>query len=226
MNDARIASDSEYSQDELVQIGELRKKLDTIPSLHTRREQLYKIEPKPKSQMAVDNAATNPTELGHMVTYCQNMAIDNLRSLRLLLNPSEEAGIFLPQVAMYPMIRTTIESSAQSLWLLQPGDSLERIKRTLRARKSEVAFEFDLAQMMHGEDAEDSDNEKNERRRLGSARRRHGDPGSKTCVPSQVEKASRTVTLTRGCRAMAQSLRKLQPPRPSHRGSRGPSGRW
>lgn len=129
--------------------------LDSIPDLHDRRVKLFNIRPKPNSQLAVDNAATHPTELSHMVTYWQNMAIDNLRSLRLLLNPSKEAGIFLPQVAMFPMIRSVIESSAQSVWLLQPAESRERIVRTLRARKSEVNYERDLNNMMHGDDLSD-----------------------------------------------------------------------
>lgn len=129
--------------------------LDAVPDLHRRRLRLYGIRPKTRSQMAVDDAATHPTELSHMVTYCQNMAIDNLRSLRLLLNPSDEAGIFLPQVAMFPMIRSAIESSAQAVWLLQPALSRERTVRTLRARKSEVSFERDLSMLMHGEEPGD-----------------------------------------------------------------------
>ena len=149
-------SAGEYSADEVKQVINLKQKLDTIPGLHLRREQLYRISPKANSQMAFDNAATNPTELGHLVTYCQNMAIDNLRSLRLLLIPSDNQGVFLPQSAMYPLIRTVIESSAQALWLLEAEESRERITRTLRARRSEIKYEYELVMMMNGEDSGDS----------------------------------------------------------------------
>lgn len=100
----------------------------------------------------MDDAATKHTELSHMMRYCQNVAIDNLRSLRLLLQPSEEGGIFLPQFGAYPLIRAAIESSAQAVWLLYPDESDERIARTLRARKSEVKYELDLSMMINQED--------------------------------------------------------------------------
>ena len=143
----------EYSAAEVAHLVNIRELLDTVPELHKRRERAYRVRSKAASELGVDDAATTPTDLSHMVTYCQNVAIDNLRSLRLLLYPSEEAGIFLPQFGAYPLIRAVIESSAQAVWLLHPDESDERIARTLRARRSEVKYELDLSMMINREDS-------------------------------------------------------------------------
>lgn len=142
----------EYSAAEVAHLVNIRELLGTVPELHKRRERAYRVRPKATSELGVDDAATKPTELSHMVTYCQNVSIDNLRSLRRLLYPSEDAGIFLPQFGAYPLIRAVIESSAQAVWLLHPDESEERIARTLRARKSEVKYELDLSMMINRED--------------------------------------------------------------------------
>lgn len=152
---ADAAPSSEYSPDEITHLVNIRELLDTVPDAHRRRERVYKVRPKPNSQLAFDDAATKPTELSHLVTYCQNVAIDNLRSLRLLLHPSKEAGIFLPQFGAFPLIRAAIESAAQSVWLLHPDESDERIARALRARRSEVKHEYELSMMINRLDPTD-----------------------------------------------------------------------
>lgn len=145
----------EYTPEEVVHLINIRELLDTVPDAHARRERIYRIRPKPNSQLAYDDAATKPTELSHLVTYCQNVAIDNLRSLRLLLYPSKQTGILLPQFGAFPLIRAAIESSAQAVWLQHPEDADERVARALRARRSEVKYEYDLSMMINREDATD-----------------------------------------------------------------------
>ncbi|MGC3995166.1 MAG: hypothetical protein QM779_13805 [Propionicimonas sp.] len=144
-----------YTATEIIYLSQIRDLLDAVPELHRVRESHVRVRPKPTSQIGVDDAATNPTELSHMVTYCQNVAIDNLRSLELLLR-AKPPGIFLPQYGAYPLIRAVIESSAQAVWMLRPNESRERIARTLRARRGEVKHELGLRQLMNAPDDSDS----------------------------------------------------------------------
>lgn len=144
----------EYTAEEVEHLKQIRDLLDAVPDLHRLRERHYRVKPKPTSQLGVDDAATKPTELSHMVTYCQNVAIDNLRSLDLLLR-ARPPGIFLPQYGAFPLIRAVIESSAEAVWLLHPEDSAERIMRTLRARRSEANHEHQLSLLMNRADDAD-----------------------------------------------------------------------
>ncbi|TQO24265.1 hypothetical protein [Paramicrobacterium agarici] len=106
--------------------------------------------------MARDNEATSPTELGHLVTYCQNASIDCLRSLRELVTPEPERHVRLPQVAAYPLIRAVIESSSQAIWMMMPEEGVERVARASRARWSEVVSEYELSQIMNRDEPEDN----------------------------------------------------------------------
>ncbi len=135
-------------EDEIAQAERLARWLDEIKTIEERSSRLARVSAQPKSQMAADDRATNPLQIGHMVSYCLLVAEDNLRSIRLLVRP-DDLNMTLPIVACFPLVRTCLESAAQAVWLMAPIDQKERIIRLLIARRSDYLFDRDLVNIFN-----------------------------------------------------------------------------
>lgn len=88
------------------------------------------------SELAEDDRTTAPFHTSHLVHYALNVASDALRTTLILMD--DGAGIRVPIIGLYPLLRTVIEGSALATWLVAPPDRLERVKRTLDTRLSDV----------------------------------------------------------------------------------------
>lgn len=113
--------------------------LDQMAAIIRRHTKLITPQPQPRSELASDDALTDPLHTSHLVTYAQTVAIDNLKALRALLLQGD--GLTLYQVAQYPLLRAAIESSAEVVWLLGPDDQRERVRRLLVARTAEFTYD-------------------------------------------------------------------------------------
>ncbi|TDN42544.1 hypothetical protein EDF64_11119 [Curtobacterium flaccumfaciens] len=133
------------TEDELRSAAELIRLLETIPDLFAKAEQLSKVRSERRSVMSADDARSNPLQLSHMVQFCMLVGIDNLQALRQLMHPDDAEQLTVPIVAMYPLLRSVIESAAQALWLLDSESQRERLTRLVRARSTELAYEQELA---------------------------------------------------------------------------------
>lgn len=100
------------------------------------------VEILPHSQLAADDRATAWLQLSHGVRSYMNLAADTARALpRMLI---VDGALTVPMHAHYPLLRSLIEASAQTVWVLQPDDHPERVQRSLRARVTEQKWDADL----------------------------------------------------------------------------------
>jgi len=124
--------------------------LDGIAELVDQAERLTKVRPRPGSELAQDDDLTNPIQMSHLVGYCQLMAIDNLRVVREILNPRGDDVLTFPIVALYPLLRSVMESSSLAIWILEPEDQRTRVQRLLRARVTDIVFDDQLNEIVLG----------------------------------------------------------------------------
>lgn len=129
---------------------DIKRLLDEIPALVLRAEKLSGTRPRKRSQLDVDDTETNPIQMSHLVAYCQLMAIDNLRAVREILNPNGDEALTFPIVALYPLLRSVMESSSLALWILEPEDQRTRVQRLLRARATDIVFDDKLNEIVLG----------------------------------------------------------------------------
>ncbi|TCU82272.1 hypothetical protein EDF52_11369 [Curtobacterium sp. PhB42] len=91
---------------------------------------------RPGSELAGDDRVTAPFHTSHLVHYALGVASDALRTTLLLMDDGTD--IRVPMIGLYPLLRTVIEGSALATWLVAPDDRLERVKRTLETRLSDL----------------------------------------------------------------------------------------
>ena len=93
---------------------------------------------KDGSRMAEDrDAAPDLLNLPMMChTYLAGSA-NFLQGLYRIMRPRPKV-LEVPRMATYPLIRGVIESSAQTVWLLGPGERRERLRRLLQLEKAEM----------------------------------------------------------------------------------------
>lgn len=128
----------------------IKRLLDRIPGFVSQAEKLSKTSSRSGSELDVDDQVTNPIQLSHLVTYCQLVAIDNLRAVREILNPDGGDVVTFPIVALYPLLRSVMESSSLALWILEPEDQRTRVQRLLRARVTDIVFDDQLNEIVLG----------------------------------------------------------------------------
>lgn len=85
-----------------------------------------KFEVQPGSDLADDDLATAYDPISYQVTFLFVSAFDHLRMFRQAL---EHDG--MPIVAMYPLVRASLECAAQVLWLTTGGTRNKRVFRAL-----------------------------------------------------------------------------------------------
>jgi len=146
LRSVRGQSSEEEAQSQQV----IKRLLDEIPVLVARAEKLSQAPPKRNSQLDVDDTATNPIQMSHLVNYCQLMAIDNLRAVREILNPNGDERLTFPIVALYPPLRSVMESASLALWILEPEDQRTPVQRLLRARVTDIVFDDQLNEIVLG----------------------------------------------------------------------------
>lgn len=97
------------------------------------------------SPLAGDDAATAWMHLSHVAVTSLTMATDNMRAVEKLLRP--KGTLEVPMYAHYPVVRSILEASALSKWLLVPDERRERIVRLLRARHEDVVQDTALSKV-------------------------------------------------------------------------------
>lgn len=126
-------------------VASVSRMLDAIESARASHRRISNAGVGVNSVLAADDAATNPYQIGHLVGYCLMQAEDALHAIVGLVR-SEEGYISLPVLALYPLIRSVIESSAQALWLMGPDSRKHRVTRLLQSRHDEFKYEKSLMQ--------------------------------------------------------------------------------
>lgn len=116
-------------EEELRQAADIRRRIEQVPLLLTRYEQLLPV-PALGSDLAGDGMAAAWMTSSHLVNATLLMAADNMRALCGLLLPEDRLS--MPLFAHNPLLRSILEASALGKWLLGPDDRTERIIRMLR----------------------------------------------------------------------------------------------
>jgi hypothetical protein len=108
---------------------------------------------KPRSQLALDDEATDWFRISHAATNYLIHASDALDALHTLI-PSD-GELELHYMAHFPVARSALEAASLALWILAPDDPKQRIERHLRNVWREVSEEDALANMLIQSVAED-----------------------------------------------------------------------
>jgi hypothetical protein len=93
------------------------------------------------SRMAEDRDAA--PDLLNLPMLCHNYlagSADFLKGLYRVMRPRPNT-LEIPRFAAYPLIRSVIESSGQTVWILGPSDQRERFRRLLQLEKSEMDYD-------------------------------------------------------------------------------------
>lgn len=131
-----------HDADDLKSAHELLRRLEMLSKVVDLYDTVSSVEILPHSQLAADDRATAWLQLSHGVRSYMNLAADTARALpRMLI---VDGALTVPMHAHYPLLRSLIEASAQTVWVLQPDDHPERVQRSLRARVTEQKWDADL----------------------------------------------------------------------------------
>lgn len=128
-----LDEDSEFA-------GLLARVVDQQAALSDTYERLQNARAQARSVMAADNAATNPMQMEHYVSYCLMQAVDLGRAMRPMLR-GEDGALTIPIMALYPLVRAQIESASIAMWVIEPADRRARVKRRLQAAHDELIHE-------------------------------------------------------------------------------------
>jgi hypothetical protein len=98
------------------------------------------LKPETGSQLAADDAVTEPARMSSFVGHQMMTSADLMRTLCRIIQGDGES-LWLPIISLFPLIRGIIERAALSLWVLHPEDPQERRLRLLRVLKYEFEEE-------------------------------------------------------------------------------------
>lgn len=131
-----------HDADDVKSAQEVMRRLEMLSTVVDLYDKASSVEILPHSQLAADDQATAWLQLSHAVRSYMNLAADMARALpRMLI---VDGALTVPMHAHYPLLRSLIEASAQTVWILQPDHHLERVQRSLRARLTEQKWDDDL----------------------------------------------------------------------------------
>ncbi|OSO98767.1 hypothetical protein [Microbacterium sp. LEMMJ01] len=124
---------------ELAASQELARRLHQVDRLTERYSTVAQLRAKPTSELGDDDRRTHWLQLSHYVSACMSMATDSLLATKQLLMPD---GKQLEHriTSQFPLLRSTLESAATALWLLQPADQRDRIVRLLQLRTTDIDY--------------------------------------------------------------------------------------
>lgn len=98
-------------------------------------------EAAPGSELAVDDAATDPYRISTTAWHSLAAAVDNLRCFRDSLIESRTATNIETTIRLhshYLLLRGALENSSWTVWTLAPDDSGQRIVRRLRVQATSI----------------------------------------------------------------------------------------
>jgi hypothetical protein len=81
--------------------------------------------PERRSPMEVDNRRTHPLEIAHSVHTLITVAVEHLHALAALIRKAR----VLHNSPPFTLCRSSIEAAATAVWMLQPTDWRERVRR-------------------------------------------------------------------------------------------------
>lgn len=127
---------------ELASVEALRGRLALVPDAIARWDRVARIQPKPRSQIALDNDVSGWRQVSHGLTHQLNHAADTLNALTVLIPPT--GPVVLPYVAHYAVARSALEAASLALWIVAPEDPRTRVERHIRNAWREVCADAEL----------------------------------------------------------------------------------
>ncbi len=132
--------------EELAAIEALRARLALVPDAIARWDRVAQIQPKPGSQIALDNDVSGWRQVSHGLTHQLHHAADTLNALTVLIAPT--GSVTLPYVAHYAVARSCLEAASLALWILASDDPRLRIERHIRNAWREVCADAELKRVV------------------------------------------------------------------------------
>jgi hypothetical protein len=86
------------------------------------------------SPLHTDDDRTHPFQTSHVAWHSLSHAVDALHCLRSVLGEARTIHMYAP----YALIRAALENASAAVWMLHPGNRVERITRRLRFRALDV----------------------------------------------------------------------------------------
>ncbi|WP_030276368.1 hypothetical protein [Streptomyces sp. NRRL B-24484] len=129
--------------DEAVLLRDLQRLLEKVPPLveRTTTDSWEGWTVHPGSELAADDAKTDPFQASHMAHLALVVAVDHLQALAASLavqQVEDRHEVTIQTHAQFTLLRAALENAARALWLLGPTTQLERIKRTLNLNLDDV----------------------------------------------------------------------------------------
>lgn len=138
---------AETPEAESAGLRQLSESFARVEQLHEAYERLIV---RPATSLAGDDNATPFEHISHQVDTLVGVALDNLRTVKVLV---ADARVF-PAFAHFGLLRNALEAAGTGLWLLGPSSRDERVLRSLQLawedRQDEYSLELELRQLPYG----------------------------------------------------------------------------
>lgn len=127
---------------------------------------------EPRSSLALDDPYLGAWRAGGLHVGAMSAALDSLMTIQRILEVRE-----LPMTALYPMLRAAIENASVAIYLLQPEDRDERLRRSFFVADDDAKWRSSFETSFGNPDAQTRrHNTRAEIRTLVSGRPGLGDP--------------------------------------------------
>jgi hypothetical protein len=103
------------------------------------------------SSLWADDQKTFPHNLSHGVQHALSVSVDHLVCLRATVRQFDHKGRpahVIHMNAQYSLARGALENAARALWLVDPGNRLERITRRLRLSYKELSDSYSVRELL------------------------------------------------------------------------------
>lgn len=111
----------------------------------------------PGSELSDDDERLRPYQTSHVVGHCLAVALDAMRSARLIMQKDESfRSLRLPLIGAFPTLRAATEAGAMAIWLLQPEDLPTRLLRSLQTRWDDIQHDDRAAMALLANDPGDT----------------------------------------------------------------------
>ena len=98
-----------------------------------------------RSSLRLDERYLGKWRAGTLHTSALGTAADALNTAQIILAPVEDGTGGLPMTGLYPVLRAAIESAALAIYLLEPTDRDERLRRSYQVAAEDAKYQGTFA---------------------------------------------------------------------------------
>lgn len=106
---------------------------------------------QPRSSLSGDDAKSHPHEVSQGVWHALTVSVDHFQCLRssLVREEGKRVSTVIHMNGQYSLIRGALENAARALWILQPGNRIERLTRRFRLTYKEISDSHKVRELLN-----------------------------------------------------------------------------